>query len=149
MISVIDIDLIGVLKMAFCENCGTQLGENATYCENCGAKVGNADPSIATSTSGDQGSTPVQMDQKTDSVQKKNPLIALILSLIITGVGQIYNGQVIKGVILLVVFFIVFVIFWPLALIVWLFGMYDAYTTAGKINNGDRITDIFSDKPIG
>jgi TM2 domain-containing membrane protein YozV len=135
--------------MAFCETCGTPISENTTYCESCGAKVGNEDPSIATSTSGNQGTIPVQMDQKTDRVQKKNPLIALILSLIITGVGQIYNGQVRKGVILLVVFFIVFVIFWPLALIVWLFGMYDAYTTAGKINNGDRITDIFSDKPVG
>ena len=134
--------------MAFCENCGNPLGENTTYCESCGAKVGNADPAIATSISGNQRTVPVQTDQETARVQKKNPLIALILSLIITGVGQIYNGQVRKGVILLVVFFIVIIIFWPLALIVWLFGMYDAYATAGKINNGDRITDIFSDNPI-
>jgi TM2 domain-containing membrane protein YozV len=134
--------------MAFCENCGKPLGENTTYCESCGAKAGDADPAIATSTSGNQRTVPVQTDQETARVQKKNPLIALILSLIITGVGQIYNGQVRKGVILLVVFFIVFIIFWPLALIVWLYGMYDAYTTAGTINNGDRITDIFSDTPI-
>jgi TM2 domain-containing membrane protein YozV len=134
--------------MAFCENCGKPLGENTTYCESCGAKVGNTDPPIPMST-GNQGAVPVQTAHAAAQVQKKNPWISLILSLIITGVGQIYNGQIKKGIILLVAFIVVYLIFWPLALIIWIFGMYDAYSTAGKINNGDHITDLFSDKPLG
>ncbi|GBD39135.1 MAG: hypothetical protein KatS3mg078_0022 [Deltaproteobacteria bacterium] len=42
------------------------------------------------------------MDAKQGS-KKKNPLLALILSVIFPGLGQIYNGQVLKGVVIAVV----------------------------------------------
>lgn len=72
----------------------------------------------------------------------KKPGIALLLAFIFPGLGQIYNGQVAKA---LVVFFgfvgglygavqgdpLPFVFFMPLAV---LYGMVDAYTTAGRIN---------------
>ena len=38
--------------MKFCENCGTQLDDNAVFCEECGAKqevVQQAQPEVATS----------------------------------------------------------------------------------------------------
>jgi len=71
---------------------------------------------------------------------KKNPILALILSLIICGVGQMYNGQLRKGVIMLVATIIMAIVtLWPISLIIVLYSMYDAYTTAQKINNGEVV----------
>lgn len=69
----------------------------------------------------------------------KNPGVAAVLSFFICGLGQIYNGQIMKGII----FIICYGIAWALTLIVigflvvpvlWIWGMYDAYRTAEKIN---------------
>lgn len=35
--------------MKYCENCGTQINEDALYCPSCGAKVGNVDEEPKTS----------------------------------------------------------------------------------------------------
>ena len=79
---------------------------------------------------------------------QKNPLIALLLSFLFPGVGQIYNGQMMKGIILLVAYFgIIFLAFiltfivigiclFIVPLAIWLYAMYDAYVTANKINKG-------------
>jgi hypothetical protein len=48
----------------------------------------------------------------------KNPILSAILSLIIPGLGQIINGQVKKGLVLLVGF----VVLWFVILIAYLFG---------------------------
>lgn len=69
----------------------------------------------------------------------KNPGIAAILSFFWTGVGQIYNGQIVKGIILILIqlvnsalmFVLIGFITYP---IVWIWGMYDAYTTADRMN---------------
>lgn len=69
----------------------------------------------------------------------KNPGIAAVLSFFWTGVGQIYNGQIVKGLILigvqilngLLMFLLIGFITYPL---VWIWGMYDAYKTAERIN---------------
>lgn len=60
---------------------------------------------------------------------QRDPRIALILSLF-PGLGQVYNDQLLKG---LVVFFTSWLI------IPWLYGVYDAYATACRINQrGDE-----------
>ena len=69
----------------------------------------------------------------------KNPGIAAVLSFFWTGVGQIYNGQIMKGLILIVVqminaalmFVLIGFITFPL---VWIWGIYDAYKEADKMN---------------
>ena len=69
----------------------------------------------------------------------KNPGIAAVLSFFWTGVGQIYNGQILKGLILigvqilngLLMFLLIGFITYPL---VWIWGMYDAYKTAERLN---------------
>jgi TM2 domain-containing membrane protein YozV len=69
----------------------------------------------------------------------KNPGIAAVLSVFWTGVGQIYNGQIMKGLILIVVqminaalmFVLIGFITYPL---VWIWGIYDAYKTADRMN---------------
>jgi TM2 domain-containing membrane protein YozV len=69
----------------------------------------------------------------------KNPGIAAVLSFFWMGLGQFYNGQIAKGI----TFIIIYIISWILMLdvvgfittpIMWVYGMYDAYKSAEKIN---------------
>ncbi|MCD1295232.1 hypothetical protein CUJ83_09500 [Methanocella sp. CWC-04] len=89
-------------------------------------------------------------------IKIKEPLLALILSFFLPGLGQIYNGQIKKGIIAIIgyavvifamivlSFFIIGICLIPVIFIVWLWGMYDAYTTANKINRGEPVTDWLS-----
>ncbi len=69
----------------------------------------------------------------------KNPSIGAVLSFLFMGLGQIYNGQIGKGV----VFIILYGVSWLLCLVVigfittpvlWILGMIDAYSSAQGIN---------------
>jgi len=68
-----------------------------------------------------------------------SPLVAVILSFFIPGLGQLYTGQLMKAIIL----FVLAVIFATLSfmllfgvsllyLIVWVYSMYDAYVSAKR-----------------
>jgi TM2 domain-containing membrane protein YozV len=79
------------------------------------------------------------MDQPLPPVFYKNPGLAAILSFFYMGLGQIYNGQLSKGI----AFIIAYSISWLLMFILigfittpilWIYGMYDAYKSAEKIN---------------
>ena len=48
---------------------------------------------------------------KMDSLKKRKPILALILSLLTPGLGQIYNGQFKKGISNLVGFYLVYIVF--------------------------------------
>lgn len=37
-----------------------------------------------------------------EKVKKRNPVIALVFSIISIGLGQIYNGQLVKGIIIFI-----------------------------------------------
>lgn len=69
----------------------------------------------------------------------KNPAVAAILSFFIAGLGQIYNGQIGKGVVFIVLYSIswasmfVFIGFITTP-ILWIWGMIDAHNEAKKIN---------------
>jgi TM2 domain-containing membrane protein YozV len=72
----------------------------------------------------------------------KNSGLAAVLSFFFTGLGQIYNGQIGKGVLFMIVqtinFLLMFVIVgFITAPIFWIWGMVDAYKTAEKINKGE------------
>ncbi len=69
----------------------------------------------------------------------KNPALAAILSFLIPGLGQIYNGEIGKGLIIIVVQVINFLlatiiigIFTGLAVFIW--AIYDAYVVAQRLN---------------
>ena len=64
-----------------------------------------------------------------------SPVLAVILSFFIPGLGQLYTGQFLKAVILFVLavifgFLSTFYIGIPFYLIVWIYSMYDAYVSA-------------------
>jgi TM2 domain-containing membrane protein YozV len=79
------------------------------------------------------------MTNQAPPVFYKNPGLAAVLSFFYMGLGQIYNGQLAKGIF----FIIMYSVSWVLMLvlvgfittpILWIYGMYDAYKSAEKIN---------------
>jgi TM2 domain-containing membrane protein YozV len=77
-------------KTKYCPYCGVQIENKYTVCPSCGKNQPQID-----------GVDRVQ------APSRKNPLLAAILSLLITGLGQIYLGRVIRGLCYLVIVFLV------------------------------------------
>ncbi len=112
----------------FCVNCGAQIDARAEICPKCGVRVAPPPPP--------QAPQPPQYNS-----EKKNEGLAAILSFLFIGLGQIYNGQIGKGIVMLVVgvvfaMMIIILIGIPLYLVLWVYGIYDAYNTAKQINAG-------------
>lgn len=65
----------------------------------------------------------------------KDPGIAAVLSALCTGLGQIYNGDILKGIVLmcvqvvnvLLMFLLIGFITFP---VTWIYGIWDAHQTA-------------------
>ncbi|HNI41418.1 MAG TPA: tetratricopeptide repeat protein, partial [Methanoregulaceae archaeon] len=117
----------------YCRNCGEELpykqGEwpqsLPKICPSCGVRV--KDPIRYGSREG-QGRTHVE--------KLKNPLLAALLS-IIPGLGQAYNGQILRGLLFFFATGIGLLLLVFPGIIVWIFGIYDSYRTAKKMNYGD------------
>ena len=79
------------------------------------------------------------MNQPISPVFYKNPSLAAVLSFFYMGIGQIYNGQIHKGIAFLIAYSISWLLMGLLigfltTPILWIYGMYDAYKSAEKIN---------------
>jgi TM2 domain-containing membrane protein YozV len=70
----------------------------------------------------------------------KDSRLALLLSLIFPGLGQIYNGQTDKGILFLMtgavscIMILLFVVGLVTGSAIWIWGMIDAYKTAEEFN---------------
>lgn len=67
---------------------------------------------------------------------EKNPAFAAGLSLLFPGLGQVYNGETGKGVLVLFGVLAGLLVMLIPGVAVWLFGIYDAWATARKMNAG-------------
>ena len=106
------------------------------FCNNCGAEIPEGQPGRCLKCGA---------DLTTSSGAKKQPVLAAVLSLIIPGPGQAYNGNALKGIGI----FLGIAILWILSLlmysdalfigtiIIWIIGVYDAYRDAGQMNRGE------------
>lgn len=97
----------------FCRNCGAIISKEAEICPKCGVR------------------------QKTNL--QKNPGVAAVLSALWVGLGQIYNGQIGKGLLFMVLqilncLLLFIVIGFITVPAFWIYGIYDAYQTAQKTN---------------
>lgn len=106
----------------FCPHCGNKIDEKAEICPECGVRV-----------------KPVPFQ-----TEKKSPGIAAIASFFVPGLGQIYNGQIIKGLIFIIIgailaLLMLVLIGFILYPIFWIINIYDAYNTAERINREQMV----------
>ncbi|WP_018130535.1 hypothetical protein [Effusibacillus pohliae] len=69
----------------------------------------------------------------------KNPGLAAVLSFFYAGLGQIYNGQIGKGIAFIISYFVsillmIVLIGFITTPVLWIWGMVDAYKSAERIN---------------
>lgn len=66
----------------------------------------------------------------------KNISIAILLSIFIVGAGQMYNGQILKGIIFIIIYYLI-IFLSPIFILIWIYNIYDAYKNAKNINNNN------------
>lgn len=101
----------------FCSHCGAKISKEAEICPKCGVRV----------------------KEQPINIEVKSAGISAVLSYVYPGLGQIYNGQIGKGIIFLIIgvililtmFLLIGFILYPLF---WVYNIYDAYNTAKMIN---------------
>ncbi len=103
------------IMVKYCSNCGSEIDEKAEICPKCGVRV------------------------KAIRAELKSAGIAAIASFFIPGLGQIYNGEIVKGFVFMIiamVFFLLMIVLIGFILfpLFWVYNIYDAYKTAEKIN---------------
>ena len=102
-------------ETAFCRHCGERIAAEAEICPHCGVR-----------------------QRSTDG---RNPGLAALASFVVPGAGQVYNGDLGKGFALafgaiVSIPLMVFVVGFLTYAVVWIYAVYDAYTTAESINAG-------------
>ena len=127
----------------YCFNCGEAYKENAVVCSNCGrpAPQESKEPEKEHEKSEQTKKENINAEQvytgtKTP-VQTKSPFFALILSFFFPGLGQVYNGKFWKGILFMIAIFAGAFFIIP-GIVIWIWGLYDAYTEAEQINNGQK-----------
>jgi len=141
----------------FCPMCGKPLlSENDDYCPGCKKKLQFENAAFCPSCGERIQPTPL-------TGELRKPIFAAILSFFFIGWGQWYNGKTWEGLkfigLFLVFYFLLWInssmapirqlglLIWIILVIViialWVYGMYDAYKTAIRINNRE---EKFSDK---
>ncbi|WP_409201036.1 hypothetical protein [Methanobrevibacter sp. DSM 116169] len=68
---------------------------------------------------------------------KKSIGVSLLLTILIPPFGQFYNGQILKGILFMLISFILGLISGIFSLIFWIFMMYDAYKNSKLINKNN------------
>jgi len=90
----------------FCSQCGAENPDGARFCGKCGAPMAAAAPAPAPATvdtmRGGAVPAPVVVNNSGSGVHNatptgKTPWVAALLSFIIIGLGQVYNGDFKKG----------------------------------------------------
>jgi TM2 domain-containing membrane protein YozV len=129
----------------FCSGCGHQMDPGQQFCPGCGLKNPAVQPTSMVSSGGmGVAGTGVAPAQQIIVVAEKSPGLAAVLSFFWAGLGQIYNGEITKGIVLMVAYvvscvLIALVIGFITTPILWIYGMVDAYRTAEKFNATLRV----------
>jgi len=96
------------------------------------------------------GQQPAYTQQPASLKKEKNAIGAALLSFLFTGSGQVYNGETGKGIGILIGAVIGYFLFVIPGVLVIIYGIYDAYTTAQKMNKGEiPFVEVSTGKIIG
>jgi TM2 domain-containing membrane protein YozV len=100
----------------FCPSCGYPNRYDARYCGSCSTRL------------------PDEL-----RAAQHSPGIAAVLSFFWCGLGQIYNGQIGKGLAMIAAYAVSWWMMWLIigfitTPILWIWGIYDAYRTAERRN---------------
>ena len=114
----------------FCHKCGSKVTGNFKFCPNCGQEL----------------NAKVSKSPKTVASSEKNILLAIILSVILPGLGQIYLGLDRKGAIFLIAYvvsaiLILFLIGFLLCTVIWIWALIDTIISTNSINKGEEVVD--------
>ena len=146
--------------MVICKNCGEEMPDMAKYCRNCGCELEDENPTVKVCPHCGcelpdddkfchQCGIPVKVDEENVParvIRNKSPFLAAVLSFFIIGLGQVYLGLVKKGIMLFILAIIAgilttVIIGWILWFVIWIYAVYDAITSANKINDGIEVKD--------
>ena len=137
---------------AICVNCGVAVGQEKKFCGNCGKPVNanqamclgcgvllqqNPGGSVNAAQANAQANSQASEQAKTVHPSGKSASIAVILSCLIPGLGQIYLGQTLKGVVILGTFLVTCLLF--LWIIPWIIAMIDASKIGKKLEAGQSV----------
>ena len=119
-------------KINFCHNCGAEITGNFKFCPECGQDL-NAKVSYSTN-----AVVPYN--------KEKNILLAVILSVVLPGLGQMYLGLDRKGAIFLVAYvisaiLILLLIGFLLCAVIWIWALIDTIISTNSINRGEEVID--------
>lgn len=120
-------------KYKFCRNCGYELNGNYKFCPECGHDLSGR-------VTANRSSVP------SVNSGEKNLVLAVILSVIFPGLGQIYLGLNQKGILFIVGYIIsavliLLLIGFLLVLVVWIWALVDVVQSTNAINNGEYVED--------
>jgi TM2 domain-containing membrane protein YozV len=134
--STIEVDVTddqprGVPNEQFDDTTKQPLGTDEVYCWSCGVPIKSAAEICP--------QCGVRQQPPPTANQEKNPGIAALASAVWTGAGQIYNGEIGKGIGLMALMFVsALSIFLVIGLVttplIWIYSVYDAYRTAERNN---------------
>ncbi|HKM13541.1 MAG TPA: zinc ribbon domain-containing protein [Candidatus Methanomethylophilaceae archaeon] len=122
----------------YCRKCGKDNPDDAIFCKECGANLNGSEVVP-------QG-TPYGSNNYHASALQKSTGIGIILSIICVGFGHLYAGQISKGIILFIIFTVLMalslVLYFPvlIALVMWIWGIYDVNNTINQYNQHIRNT---------
>ncbi|MDQ0352208.1 TM2 domain-containing membrane protein YozV [Alkalibacillus filiformis] len=117
-----------------CHKCGNQLFVNDQYCSQCGERVKSNVSSLE--------STVIHDESQPQTSKGKSPILALILSALVVGLGQLYAGQGLKGIVLFGVWILATIATAGMAtFVIWIINLIDAYRIAKKVNQGKHVDE--------
>jgi len=126
----------------YCQKCGKETDSNAAFCSSCGA---------STDGSGGNSHAPPSYGPNTGNqnmyAPQKSTGVGILLAFLIPGAGHLYAGKITEGIIILILFFVLFSVgwiflffTWIVALVVWIWNIYDANKKIKEYNDCVRRT---------
>jgi TM2 domain-containing membrane protein YozV len=106
--------------MTYCTSCGAEIAPSVNACPRCGIVATRQQPIVVIR-------------------DRKEPWFALALSFLFSGLGQIYNGEIGKGIAFIIAHAISIGLMWIVVgfittPIIWIWSMIDAYKSAQRFN---------------